>query len=220
MNEIVLRSLGRQQFVKIGIVKSDWCKIRNWAPQGSIPGPLLFNIFINDLFYFLEHLCTLYNYADDNSISLGHQDIAQLKLCVEMLADVAVEWFWHNNMQANSSKLRGIVIARGNDVATPVTFNIRYIDIPANENVKVLGIQIDDKLKFYKHISELCKRTLGHLNAISWISLYHSFILSHFHYCNIVWHNCDTENTIKIEKIQKRGLGLSWMIINLAVMNF
>ena len=81
---------------------------------------------------------------------------------------------------------------------------------------KVLGIHIDNKLKFDKDISELCKRASRHLNAISRvskfldekcrISLYHSFILSHFHYCNIVWHNCDTENTIKIEKIQKRAL--------------
>ena len=90
------------------------------------------------------------------------------------------------------------------------------LSILKNENVKVLGIHIDNKLKFDKHISELCKRASRHLNAISRvskfldekcrISLYHSFILSHFHYCNIVWHNCDTENTIKIEKIQKRAL--------------
>ena len=123
-----------------------------------------------------------------------------------------------------------VVIARGNDVATPVTFSIRDIDIPVNENVKVLGIHIDNKLKFDKHISELCKRASKHINAISRfsqfvdekcrISLYHSFILSHFHYCKIVWHNCDTENTIKIEKIQKRPLRLSWMIIHLAMTNF
>ena len=126
--------------------------------------------FINDLFYFLEHLCTLYNYADDNSISHSHQDMAELKLRLEMSAGVAVELFRNNNMQANPSKFQGIVIARGNDVATPVTFNIRDIDIPVNENVKILGIHIDNKLKFDKHISELCKRASRHLNAISRVS--------------------------------------------------
>ena len=147
--------MGRQQCVKIGIVKSDWCELRKGVPQGSILGPLLFNIFINDLFYFLVHLCTLFNYADDNSISHSHQDMAELS------ADVAVEWLRNNNMQANPSKFQGIIIARGNDVATPVTVNIRDIDIPVNENVKVLGIHIDNKLKFDKHISELCKRHQG-----------------------------------------------------------
>ena len=185
--------IGRQQCVKIGIVKSDWCELRKGVPQGSILGPLLFNIFINYLFYFIEHLCTLYNYADDNSVSHSHQDMAELKLRLEMSADVDVEWFRNNNMQANPSKFQGIVIARGNDVATPVTFNIRDIDISVNENVKVLGIHIDNKLKFDKHISELCERARRHLNDISRvskfldekcrISLYRSFIFSLLQYC-------------------------------------
>ena len=73
-------------------------------------------------------------------------------------------------MQANLSKFQGIVVARGNGVAAPVTFNIRDIDIPVNENVKVLGIHIDNKLKLDKHISELCRRASWHLNAISRVS--------------------------------------------------
>ena len=200
--------MGRQQCVKIGIVKSDGCELRKGVSQWSILGPLLFNIFINDLFYFLEHLRTFYNCADDNSISLSHQDMTELKLRLEMSDYVAVEWFRNNNMQANPSKFQGVVTARGNDVATPVTFNIRDIDLPLNENVKVIRIHINSKLKFDKHISELCKRASRHLNAIPCvskfldekcrISLYNSFILSHFHYCNIVWHNCDTRNTMKI----------------------
>ena len=87
--------------------------------------------------------------------------MTELKLRLEMSADVAVEWFRNNNMQANPSKFHGIVIARENDVTTPLTFNIRDIDIPVNENVKVLGIHFDNKLKFDKHTSELCKRDQG-----------------------------------------------------------
>ena len=58
----------RLQRVKIGTARSSWAELSKGVPQGSILGPLLFNIFVNDLFLFVEK-CTLYNYADDNSMS-------------------------------------------------------------------------------------------------------------------------------------------------------
>ena len=59
---------GRKQRVKIAGTRSKWKFLEKGVPQGSILGPLLFNIFINDLFYFIEK-CSLYNFADDNSLS-------------------------------------------------------------------------------------------------------------------------------------------------------
>ena len=58
----------RLQRVKIGTARSSWAELYKVVPQGSILGPFLFNIFVNDLFLFVEK-CTLYNYADDNSMS-------------------------------------------------------------------------------------------------------------------------------------------------------
>ena len=60
---------GRKQQVKLNNIVSSWSCIKKGVPQGSILGPLLFNVFINDIFYFIEH-GTLYNYADDNTLSL------------------------------------------------------------------------------------------------------------------------------------------------------
>ena len=59
---------GSRQRVKISDARSAWETLAKGVPQGSILGPLLFNIFINDMFYFMEK-CSLYNYADDNSLS-------------------------------------------------------------------------------------------------------------------------------------------------------
>ena len=60
----------RKQHVKIGTARSSWMELT----KGSILGPLLFNIFINDLFLFIEN-CTLYNYADDNSMSYSSTNL-------------------------------------------------------------------------------------------------------------------------------------------------
>ena len=74
---------GRRQRVKISNARSPWETLAKGIPQGSILGPLIFNIFINDMFYFIEK-CSLYNYADDNSLSIS--------------APTADEVYWISNM--------------------------------------------------------------------------------------------------------------------------
>ena len=80
------------QRVKICYAKSDFLSIGKGAPQGSILGPLLFNIFINDIF-FINTDVTIYNYADDNCISYAHNDIGIIKMFRNlMLQNVGLIW--------------------------------------------------------------------------------------------------------------------------------
>ncbi len=69
----------RQQRVKVGGDKWEWQYLKCGVPQGSVIGPLLFNIFQNDLFYFLASLCILYNYAGDNTLSKSDKDVKVLE---------------------------------------------------------------------------------------------------------------------------------------------
>jgi retron-type reverse transcriptase len=68
---------GRKQQIKLQEVLSSWADIQKGIPQGSILDPLLFNILINDIFYFIEY-GTLYNYADDNTLTCVNDNYEKL----------------------------------------------------------------------------------------------------------------------------------------------
>ena len=98
---------GRRQQVRLGPHCSDWCDIIKGVPQGSIIGPLLFNIFINDIFHVLDR-SSLHNYADDNTLSYSHINPNTLKQHLQVDCVAVLHWFEENNMQANPDKFQAI----------------------------------------------------------------------------------------------------------------
>ena len=98
---------GRRQQVRLGPHCSDWCDIIKGVPQGSIIGPLLFNLFINDIFHVLDR-SSLHNYADDNTLSYSHNNPITLKQHLQVDCVAVLHWFEENNMQANPDKFQAI----------------------------------------------------------------------------------------------------------------
>ena len=70
-------------------------------------GPLIFNIFINDIFYFKK--CSMYNYADDNTVAYAHKQLTVVKDVAESETQISLNWFDDNQMQANPGKFQAIV---------------------------------------------------------------------------------------------------------------
>ena len=183
----------RKQQIKIGNVVSSWTEIKKGVPQGSIVGPFLFNVFINDIFYLIKN-CDLYSYAYDNTL---------------------IYWFCFNCMQANPNKFRTIGVWKRTHERSP-TFKFGSIEITCDEEVKLLGVDIDFKLSFENHISNLCKKAAKQLNVLKRIekklsrlnklSIFHIFILSNFSFCPLTWHFCSDGRTKKMEKVQERAL--------------
>ena len=194
----------RKQRVKIGRARSSWADLHKGVPQGSILGPMLFTIFINNLFLFIEK-CSLYNYANDNTISYSVPCLSDVLSNLQSDCNHAIEWFNSNGMKANPDKFQFMMLSSSS--LAPVELLLDYSTYITSQGcVKVLGITIDKQLTFNEHISLCCTKAARQLNAFARISKYlnpnsrrtihHSFIAS---YCPLVWHFCGKTNNAKLE---------------------
>lgn len=202
----------REQRVKLGNTRSTWLPISKGVPQGSILGPVLFNIFINDIFYFINK-ATLTNYADDNTLTFADSSEVHIRQTLVAETNIAIEWFSQNCLAANPDKFQALFIGK-NFTQDPV--NIQDFKITPEKNVKLLGVVFDKMLNFNDHITELCQKTCRQLNALkrltlclstaSKLAIFRSYVISYMSYCSIIWHFCGKTNSKKIEKIQERAL--------------
>ena len=101
----------RRQRVRVEDGTSDISYVNSGVPQGSVLGPLLFNIFINDLFYFIKET-KLSNYADDNQLYFADTDPPVVEHVVNKELVVECEWFRNNKMILNPEKCKPLVLSR------------------------------------------------------------------------------------------------------------
>ena len=156
----------RKQRVKINDQFSSWLDIVVSVPQGCILGPLLFNIFLCDMFLFCNDI-DFASHADDNTpYCIGktpEESISQL----EKSSKSIFEWFENNGMKANPDKCHLLLSKNENFEA-----NINENRISNTRFEKLLGVTFDNQLNFSHHISNICKTASNKLHALARVSNY------------------------------------------------
>ena len=155
----------RKQRTKIENHYSSWKDLIFGVPQGSILGPLLFNIHLCDLM-FTDNI-DIASYVDDITPYVSRVTLDSTVKSLEKIADLLFTWFNYNRMKGNEDKCNVILTSQDN-----VHVNIRTAQIENSKSQKLLGINIDSQLTFKDHINRICKKANTKLNALSRISYY------------------------------------------------
>ena len=209
----------RTQRCKINNIFSDNLKTQYGVPQGSVLGPLLFNIYINDINASVN--CSFLNlFADDTLVVISDENLesALQKMNIELCK--IQKYFNVNKLILNANKTKAMIIT------TPykhTNININNVNLQLNNSsieivleFKYLGFILDNTLSFKKHSQYIQKkirkklfffyRISANLSMASRLLVYNTIIQPHFNYCSSLLFLLDKNSQSVLQKLQNRGM--------------
>ena len=216
----------RTQQVQVKGTLSEKSRLVTGVPQGSCLGPVLFTIYVADLFHIIEnHLPEAQGYADDHQVYLSFRPtsssnqkdaISAIENCVSDLRS----WMISNKLMVNDSKTEFVIVGSRQQLER---VNIPFLEVGSDEiapvtSVRNLGVIFDSNLKMDMHISKACQTAYYHLHNIRRIrkflsqeatcTIIHAFITSQIDYCNSLMNGLPDSLIKKLQRVQNTAARL------------
>ena len=206
----------REQCVQINNVTSDFETIKHEVPQGSILGPLLFLLYINDIAE-SSHLLDFYLFADDTAIFLSDNDSKKLENTLNTELKKVSDWLVANKLTLNVKKSNVLLFRQGNkQPPPPINIIINGLAVDEKESAKYLGIIMDNKLSFKQHIEHVKAKLVkgcAILNMVKHyvpkhilINTYNAHIQPHIDYGLTVWGYTHKTHILPVERQQRKAV--------------
>ena len=214
----------RIQTTQIGGKVSDKEATIIGVPQGSVLGPLLFLIYVNDIYKSSDKL-QFYLFADDTNLVYADKDLKTLESILNCELLKVYDWLNSNKLSLNRKKTH-FVIFRPYQKQLDYTVDLKIFDTDSNayipmerkDYVKYLGVLMDSSLTWKYHISHVASKiskTIGIISKLrhfiprnTLVNIYRSLILPHLSYGIVVWGQAAKVHLDRILKLQKRVLRL------------
>ena len=206
----------RDQCVQVNNATSDFEFIKHGVPQGSILGPLLFLLYINDIAE-SSHKLDFYLFADDTTIFLSDTNAQNLEETLNNELARVSEWLVANKLSLNVGK-SNFLLFRQNNKQPPPSINVKINGLPVDEkdHAKYLGILIDNKLSFKNHIDHVKSRLVRGCAILAMvrhyvpkqilINTYNAHIQPHIDYCLPVWGYTYKTHLLPVQRQQRKAV--------------
>ena len=208
----------RTQFVSYSGSKSSFRNILFGVPQGSVLGPLLFLIYINDLCNAMKYSKTSL-FADDTSIVYSDLSLKNVENNINEDLNNLYIWLCANKISLNITKTKVLLFRNAHKVINyDLNITINNKTLKLSESVKYLGVTLDHFLNWKLHIKNLCSKLSSANGAISrlryyvpnstLIQIYYALFFSHLNYACQIWGQIDNQGLQRILMLQKKCVRL------------
>ena len=209
----------RKRYVISNGAMSPLGTVKRGVPQGSVLGPVLFCLFINDLPLSIrdqEVACDMF--ADDATLHTSSKDISVISSRLQQGLDEVSNWCQHNSMALNPAKTESMVVTtRQRHQLKPLVLNLAFQsqNITQVSEHKLLGVTVDKELKWEAHINNVCKKVSKNVFMLSKLKDYvdinirqiyfNAHIRSHLDYASTVWDGSSEVHLKRLNSLHRRA---------------